>query len=140
MAEKLSGDYACWNCGQSIAGVFLPLSRTECCPACNADLYVCKMCVHYRPGGSHPCNEERAEPPSDPARANFCDYLTLRTAEDLLVGGHSETAQTREAKAQLAALFGESVPTPEDGNELSASDKARNELDALFGLGTNDDA
>ena len=38
---------ACYRCGESLAALSLPLSRQDQCPSCSADLYVCKMCVHF---------------------------------------------------------------------------------------------
>jgi len=34
----------------------------------------CRNCRHYRPSG---CAESVSEKPSDPERANFCDWFSL---------------------------------------------------------------
>lgn len=91
----------CWKCGASLAPVSLPLSRYAHCPACEADLYVCRLCAHYDPRRHDTCREERAEPPLASDRANFCDWFTPRANA---WGGPDPAAAA--ARAALEALFG----------------------------------
>lgn len=78
------------------------MSRREECIHCGADQHVCKMCLHYTDGR---CHEERAEAVSDAQKANFCDYFApLQNAHK---GGFVD--KSAQAKAELAALFGESA-------------------------------
>jgi hypothetical protein len=114
----------CWKCGAELKGVILPLSRREVCAACNAEQHVCKLCRHYDPRVADMCREERAETVSNKERANFCDYFDPRA-------GAYKPAQTGAAAArqQLDELFGKPAPS---GGE-SAADKARAELEKLFG-------
>jgi hypothetical protein len=44
------GDLICWKCGASLAELTLPLSRTDFCRACRAEVHVCRMCRFYDPG------------------------------------------------------------------------------------------
>ena len=63
----------CWYCGSPVTDSE-PLGRSLRCSGCGKDLRSCKNCRHYRPGG---CAESQAEIPSEPDRANFCDWFSL---------------------------------------------------------------
>lgn len=80
----------------------MPLSRLSECLGCRVELHVCRMCRFYDPHKPESCTEERADPPKDKQRANFCDYF--------------------EPRAQ-------SFQPP----DVSAADRAKVELDKLFG-------
>lgn len=66
----------CWKCGAELAGLEPPLSRTDECRACRAELHVCRMCRFYDPTKSRSCAEPVAEEVRDKERANFCGYFT----------------------------------------------------------------
>jgi hypothetical protein len=111
----------CWKCDASLAEVPLPLSRYAQCPACEVDLYTCRLCTHYDPRWNNACREERAEAPREKARANFCDWFKPNP------DAHTPPASDPNAAARSAldSLFGaeKDEPTP---------DPARNPLDDLF--------
>ena len=92
--------------------VILPMSRREECASCGADQHVCRMCVFFDSKSRGSCNEERAESQSDTERVNFCDYFKPSSAAFNAVS-HKKSA---EAKANLAALFGE---TPDNSEVLT---------------------
>ncbi len=74
----MAHDLVCWKCGASRAALTLPLRRLEECPACHAELHVCRMCrVRY---ASLHCREPTAEEAHDMTHANFCDHFKLRLA------------------------------------------------------------
>ena len=132
--EKLV--WTCWKCGAELKELILPLSRREECPACRAELHVCRMCEWYDPRVSDHCREDRAETVSDVTRANFCDYFKLSTDT------FSEKQNTKQsaAKAELEALFGgdgdkHKEAVSDDGVEeaLSKEEAAKRELAKLFG-------
>ena len=126
----------CWKCGAELKGVILPLSRREVCAACNADQHVCKLCRHYDPRVADMCREERAEQVSDKERANFCDYFAP------VPGAHKpvQAVGAEAAKQKLAALFGEQAAASGSAPVIdSAADKARIELEQLFGSGNKQD-
>lgn len=128
-AERL----VCWKCGAELKGVILPLSRREICASCNAEQHVCKLCRHYDPRVADMCREDRAERVSDKERANFCDYF------DPVSGAYKPSVSaSEEAKRRLAALFGEAPAPGQSTAEETAADKARAELQKLFG-GDNKD-
>ncbi len=108
----------CWKCGADKTGILLPLSRTETCDLCGADLHVCRMCRFYDTSVSNACREPVAERVTDKARANFCGYLELRTDE----GTYS--ASSADGSADLNALF---------GIDESEQSKGLPSLDELFG-------
>jgi len=92
----------CWKCGASLPELPMPLSRREECPACHADLRVCRLCEFYDPTVSRSCREPIADHVSDKERANFCGYFKPRpNAND----GNSQSAADT-ARAELEALFG----------------------------------
>lgn len=127
--------WRCWQCGTELQALILPLSRREECPACRAELHVCRMCEWYDPRVSDHCREDRAEAVSDATRANFCDYFKLST------NTFSEKQGTRQsaAKAGLEALFGGDGKEDAAGSAavadeaLSKEEAARRELAKLFG-------
>jgi hypothetical protein len=118
----------CWKCGASLEGEPLPLARLAVCPACRADLHVCRLCVFYDPGVADHCREPVAEVVQDKERGNFCGYFQPRP------GAHARPGPdpAREAKARLEALFG-GTPEGDTGPPASESEQARRRLDDLFG-------
>lgn len=115
----------CWNCGGSLKGELLPLSRRAVCGACNAELHVCRLCQFYDPRVSDQCTEDRAEQVREKDRANFCDYFKPKP------GAYVARQDTKSvaAKAVLNGLFGGAA---QNGDSGSAGDKARGLLDDLF--------
>lgn len=109
----------CWKCGAALDTVPLPISRYARCPACEADLYVCRLCVHYDPRCSRACREERAEPPREADHANFCDWFEPRPNAHTDISGREHGA-----RAALEGLFG----GPDDGVDTCGD----NPLDDLF--------
>lgn len=79
----------------------MPLSRLSECLACRAELHVCRMCRFYDPHKPESCAEERADPPKDKQRANFCDYFEPRA--------HAfqppDVSAADRVKAELEGLF-----------------------------------
>ncbi len=92
----------CWNCGQRLDQVLLPVSRHEYCPGCAEAVHCCRLCVHYSPDAVEQCREDRAEPPTDKTVANFCDYFAPRFG----AGAGAADQRERAARARLDALFG----------------------------------
>ena len=94
---------ACYRCGESLAALSLPLSRQDQCPACSADLHVCKMCVHFDRHVPRQCREDGAEDVTEKERTNFCDWFKPSdTAFD-----PARKAEADAAEDALAALFGD---------------------------------
>jgi hypothetical protein len=129
----MSQQYQCWHCGEVLADLILPMSRREVCTRCQADQHVCKMCEHF---GHRGCDEERAESQSDTEKANFCDYF--KPATDAYKGGYQDKSQ--QAKAELAALFGDAPPEPENNQQqddpsLTPAQRAEQKLREMLGGG-----
>ena len=126
-------ELVCWKCGASLRDLPQPLARLAECEACGAELYVCRMCHSFDPYAAEKCRDERAEPPLDKDRANFCDYFVPRPH----AYEPADDAEAQKARAQLEALFGAStddVDTPSPMTDSSAeTEKARQELEKLFG-------
>ena len=94
---------ACYRCGESLASLSLPLSRQDQCPACSADLHVCKMCVHFDRHVPRQCRKDGAEDVTEKERTNFCDWFKpSETAFD-----PARKAEADAAQDALAALFGD---------------------------------
>lgn len=114
----------CWKCGAGQTEILLPLSRTETCNTCGADLHVCRMCRFYDTSVANACREPVAERVTDKTRSNFCGYLELRTD----AGTYS--ASSAGESADLNALFG-----IDESNQV----KGLPALDDLFGDGPKSD-
>lgn len=94
---------ACYRCGESLADLSLPLSMREQCPACSADLHVCKMCRFYDPRATRQCREDGADDVTDKERPGFCDWF--KPSEDAFDPGRK--SQEDAARSALDALFGD---------------------------------
>lgn len=120
----------CWKCGASLAALPLPLSRLAECPACRAELHVCRLCRFFDARTARQCSEIRAEEVIDKERANYCDWFKPRPG--------AYDARTREkaasARARLDALFG-GGSAPEETPEA-----ARAAVERLFGRKDGKDA
>ncbi len=112
-------ELACWKCQANLKAVPLPYGRRAECPACRAELHVCRMCRHYAPGKAKQCMEPMADEVKDKTRANFCEWFQPAPAS-------ASPAKPDAKRAQLDSLFDDS-PKPESaGNPRKA-------LDDLFG-------
>ncbi|MBK6743405.1 MAG: hypothetical protein IPG66_10675 [Hydrogenophilales bacterium] len=109
----------CWKCGVALKDVPLPLARRAECPACQAELHVCRMCRHYDTAKAKHCREPMAEEVKDKTRANFCEWLQARAdayatpAENAgrdhlesLFGGSPAAAEPVDTRKALDDLFG----------------------------------
>ena len=99
--------WACWKCGASLEDLPRPFGRRDECPACRADLHVCRMCRHYDPRVSRACREPVAGEVKEKDRANFCDWFQARRS-----AGAATADEAAAARAALERLFG--IP-PKDG-------------------------
>ena len=124
---------SCWNCGQALTELVLPVSRRADCPACRAELHVCRMCRFFAPDRPEQCTEDRAEPPTNKEVANVCEWFEP-------LGGLSGVARPEDrARAGLEALFGggegdseepDAADGAADAEDPAAAAKRR--LDDLF--------
>ena len=131
-------DLQCWKCGATLVGLVLPLARRDECPACAAELHVCKLCEFHDPSVSRGCREPVADEVRNWERANFCGYFQPRP------GAHTPRASAgaRRAQAEAAALFGlggadnpPEGPSEAPSEEKSEAELARERLERLFGGG-----
>ena len=91
----------CWRCGTSLADLSLPLSRTDACRACRAELHACRMCHFYDTSKAKSCAEPIAEEVQDKERSNFCGYFVAAA------GRHKPRDPAADrSRAALDALFG----------------------------------
>jgi hypothetical protein len=110
----------CWKCGVSLEDYTLPLRRIEECRSCRAELHVCRMCEFHDVSVAKHCRETIADEVKDKERANFCDYF--RPADEV----------KDKERANFCDYFRPS-PSAYRPGDLSAADRARAELEALFG-------
>ncbi len=75
LAVQVTGALLCWKCGAPLVYLSLPLSRTDECRACRAELHVCRMCRFYDTSKAKSCAEPVADEVQDKQRANFCGYF-----------------------------------------------------------------
>ena len=88
---------------RAVSALSLPLSRRDQCPDCNADLWVCRMCVNFDENVARKCREDGAEDVTDKERPNFCDWF--KPSESAFDPDRKSAAD--EAQGALAALFGD---------------------------------
>ena len=113
----------CWRCGASLVELTPPIERRDECPACHAQLYVCKFCEFYDPKVAKQCREPIADEVKDKDRANFCGYFKPNPNAYV----PTDSSDANQAKTDLDALFGGATPTS------NPSSGARDALDKLFG-------
>lgn len=113
----------CWRCGASLAELTPPIERRDECPACRAQLYVCRFCEFFDPKVAKQCREPVADEVKDKERANFCGYFKPNPQAYV----SADTSAANRAKADLDALFGGS------DSGTSAASSAKSDLDKLFG-------
>ena len=128
---------SCWKCGSPLH-IPLPIGRRDDCPACHADLHVCRQCDFFDPHAAKGCREPMADEVGDKERGNFCDYFHAASK-----GAPTSAAEADAAKAKLEALFGKTArPGPSaleretTGRAAKAQDEAqaaREKLEKLFG-------
>ena len=97
----LPGPLDCWKCGASLAAFTLPLSRTDECRACRAELHVCRLCRFYDTSKEKSCAEPIADEVQDKTRSNFCGYFVVAGGRFL---PHDDAGD--RAKSALESLFG----------------------------------
>jgi hypothetical protein len=98
----MAHDLICWKCGAALAALSLPLRRLDECPACRAELHVCKLCVEYDTSVAKHCREPTAEEERNKESANFCDHFKPRPG----AWSASQATAAEQAAAELARLFG----------------------------------
>ncbi len=114
MADPLN----CYRCGHSLAGLSLPLMRSDECPECRVELHVCRMCMYYDPLVPEACTEDDALEVKEKARANFCDYF--KPTGDAYTPGERDAELA--ARESLGQLFGDSAAeTTTDSEDPAAS-------------------
>ena len=99
----MSHNLACYRCGAALAELSLPLSRHDRCPACSADLHVCRMCAFFDRHVPRQCREDGAEDVTEKERPNFCDWYKPSDA----AFDPARKADADAAQDALAALFGD---------------------------------
>ena len=117
----MSDSLHCWKCAASLDDLPQPLARRASCPACGADLHVCRQCRHYDTGKAKQCRELAADDIRDKTRANFCEWFQARSGQPGTVSGAAGNS-----RAALDALFGGPSPSP-------GTTGSRDALDQLFG-------
>jgi hypothetical protein len=79
----------------------------ETCEACGRDLHACLNCRFYKPGAHWDCLETISEPVSTKDGRNRCDWYETAPALKLAsVGRSNERAASEKAKRDLDSLFG----------------------------------
>ena len=101
----------CWKCGTEL-DFAPPVSRSEQCPSCGADVRCCLNCLFYEKGAPYDCRESIEEPVTDKERSCFCVWFSLNPSS-----GDAFPASSARLKAEHA----------------SASQKAKAAFNSLFG-------
>ena len=129
--------FVCRQCGGSLAAVSRPIRHGARCPACRADLHVCRQCRHHAPKVRGECDHEPVNRVIDKASANYCTYF--RPARSAW-RGDADAGRDR-ARDDLDELFGLEPVSQQSAAEKSRESVAdsRRELDALFGIESSTD-
>ena len=136
MSKQEQVSFFCWQCGLELEDLIFPISRRDECPACRAELHVCRFCKLYDPRVSGSCREDRAEAVTNKITANFCDYYVLNPNA---YSSKQESGQ-QSALSAAEALFGgagQGEQSSEDDENTTTIDakveQAKDELKKLFG-------
>ena len=120
----MAAKFKCWRCGHDLGELAKPLPRLEQCPACEADLHVCRFCRFYKPTILGKCDHDLAEPAREVDIANFCQYFVPSSQAFVA----KEADKERQAREKLAALFGEDSVS----DSTAKSDDPLEKLKSLF--------
>lgn len=110
----MTTDVLCYRCGESVDALTLPLSRRDECPRCSAYLHVCRMCRFFDPAVPKQCREDDAEEVLEKERVNFCEWFV--PSPDAFDPARAN--RESQAKARLAALFGDGDAVEAAGDDL----------------------
>ena len=121
----MAAKYRCWRCGHELGELPKPMPRLEQCPACEADLHVCRFCVYYKPSISGKCDHDLAEPAREIDLANFCHYF--RPSSQAFIA--QEADKEKAAREKLATLFGDENT---DADDIASADDPLEKLKSLF--------
>lgn len=117
----------CWKCGADLKRVPRPFSRFAECPACKAELHVCRMCRHYDLRYIGECSHEFADKVLEKEKANFCSYF--KPSKRAYQGG--EDAEKLKAQQELETLFdGGGGTATSDGGDAAAEAQSESEAEA----------
>jgi hypothetical protein len=79
----------------------------ESCEVCGKDLHACLNCRFYKPGARSDCAETIQEPVPDKERRNLCDFFQTNPAYLVSTKGReSDRAAAEKARGDLDRLFG----------------------------------
>lgn len=118
MSHDSSAQLRCWKCSAGLDDLPRPLGRRAECPACGAELHVCRQCRHFDSAKAKHCRERAADEEKNKTRANFCEWFQPQAG---LAAG---SAASQGGRSALEALF-DNTPAP--------AKNSRSDLDALFG-------
>ena len=113
--------HMCWKCGKTL-DISPPISRSEQCPSCGADVRSCRNCTFYDVGAPYDCREHIEEPVTDKERACFCTWFSLNPS----ASGTSFSAYT-------GALFSAKSAANSVRPAALQAEQAKNAFNALFG-------
>lgn len=96
--EEKPKKFVCWKCQHEI-DMSIKVARTDECPACGADLHVCKNCRFWDPGAHNECRDDRTSFIRDREKANFCMAFEFKAVDE------DSAAEANSARARLEAMF-----------------------------------
>jgi len=96
----------CWKCG-TVLDFTPPVSRSERCPSCGADVRCCLNCLFYEKGAPYDCRESIEEPVTDKERSCFCVWFSLNPSSGGAFSASSARLKAEQAKKAFKGLFGD---------------------------------
>lgn len=121
-------DLRCYHCGGALDDLVLPLGRLDQCRACGRYLHACRMCTYYDPAET---SKQCTEDDAEKVHDKVnANFCDYFEPNERAFGGAGRSAE-QKAKAELDALFGES---PGDGGTSSQGNAgdALKDAQALF--------
>ena len=90
--------FVCWACEHEL-DMEVKVARKDSCPACDADLHVCKNCRFWDPSYHNECRENISHYIRDRQRANFCMSFEFKKTTEV------DGAEAVDARSKLEAMF-----------------------------------
>ena len=88
----------CAACG---AAVPANIGNESCCPKCNADLHICRVCVSFDPGARFECRKPVTQRIANKGARNTCELFGVRT----VVERETSSGAPTDARQAFLNLF-----------------------------------
>ena len=120
-------DLRCYNCGSALEHLSLPYGRLDQCRACGRYVHACRMCVYYDPTET---SKQCTEDDAEKVHDKVnANFCDYYRPSTTAFDGAAKSAE-QKARAELDALFGESDARRSSATD--ATDETFEDAEALF--------